>query len=111
MSAKEGRVVKSGQDALLAPGDVERPVRRVERAVAASLEAAGLEPVDQALAILAVELGTAADVAATRHDVYGVAAVARELRETLVRLGMDPVSRAGAGSEELRELLNQLGPA
>lgn len=100
---------QAGQGELLAPGDVDRPVRHVERAVAASVEAAQLDDRDKGLAALAVETARAVDVASRRLDPYGVAAAARELRETLIRLRLDPVSRDGGGaSDELTQLLGEM---
>lgn len=100
----------NGQGALLDPADVDRPVRRVEGAVQGAVESAGhLADVDRGMAALAVELGRAIDTASRRLDPYGVAAAARELRETLVRLQLDPVSRADAADGQLADLLADLG--
>lgn len=96
-----------GQAELIGRGDVDRPVRRVEAAVARAVDAANLDDRDLGMAALAVECGTAVDVASRRLDPYGVAAAARELRETLVRLKLDPVSRDGTG-DDLEALLAQL---
>lgn len=99
-----------GQAELIGKGDVDRPVRRVESAVAASVEAAKLDPRDAAMGALAVECGTAVDVGSRRLDPYAVAAAARELRETLIRLRLDPVSREGS-DDDLTRLLAELGQA
>lgn len=69
------------------------PRRRVERAVEESLGAAKLTAIDRAAGALAQELARAVDVASVRNDPYGVSAAGRELREQLIRLRLDPVSR------------------
>lgn len=79
----------------MGPDTGKGKARRVERAVVDATCAAGLKPVDAAIAALAVELGRAVDVASVRNDPYGVATAARELRETLIRLKLDPASREG----------------
>lgn len=104
----DGRRPAAGQAELLAKGDVDRPVRRVEQGVLKAVEAAHLDDRDAGMAALAVECGAAVDVAQRRLDPFAVAAAARELRETLIRLKLDPVSRDGGG-DDLDELLRQLG--
>lgn len=100
MSNEDPRRPQSGQASLLDAGDVDRPVRDVERAVRASVEAAGLAEVDQGGGALAVACARAVDVANRRLDPYGVAAAARELREQLIRLRLDPASRDdGSGGD------------
>lgn len=84
--------------------------RRVEQATARAVEAARLDDVDQAGAALAVELARAVDVASTRKDPYGVATAARELRETLTRLRLDPASRESTGTNGDLSWLDALGP-
>lgn len=81
--------------------------RRVERAVRASTEAAQLDTRDAAAAALAAELGRAVDVASMRNDPYGVAAAARELREQLTRLRLDPAAR-GDNAHDFAAWLDQL---
>lgn len=83
--------------------------RRVEQATEAAVKAARLDDVDQAAAALAVELGRAVDVASTRKDPYGVATAARELRETLTRLRLDPASRESNRTDDV-SWLDALGP-
>lgn len=109
-SKDDPRRPTTGQDALIDAATVDRPVRRVEQAVAESVEAAKLDPRDKAMGALAIECGTAVDVGSRRLDPYAVATAARELRETLVRLRLDPVSRAEGGTD-LDDLLSQLGPS
>lgn len=82
------------QDALdLGGADLYGRVRRVEQAVADSIEAANLDDRDKGAAALARELARAVDVASGRNDPYGVAQAANPLREQLARLNLDPASR------------------
>lgn len=83
----------------LGAADLYGKPRRVEAAVAQAVEAARLDARDVAAAALAVELGRSVDVASGRRDPYGVATAARELRETLARLGLDPAARQGAAPD------------
>lgn len=71
----------------------------VELAARVTIEAAALDRVDTAAAVLAIELGRAVDIGNRRRDPYAVAAAARELREQLIRLRLDPVSR-GEGADD-----------
>lgn len=99
----------AGQGELIGPGDVQRPVRKMEQATKDAIEAAQLDPRDKAMGQLAVECAVAVDISNRRLDPYGTAAAARELRETLIRLKLDPVSREGAGgSDEIGKLLAEL---
>lgn len=84
--------------------------RRVEAALRAAVEAADLDDVDAGGGALAVELARAVDVASGRQDPYGVAAAARELREQLTRLGMDPASRKDGTPNGGVNWLDMLGP-
>jgi len=86
---------------------------RVERRVAASVLAARragiLEPTDDALAIVAVELARSVDRAARiKPDPYAVAAAGRELRVVLVELGLSPASRKPVASDPLQDFLDSL---
>ena len=102
---------KGAQGALdLGGADLYGKARRVEQATEAAVKAARLDDVDQAAAALAVELGRAVDVASTRKDPYGVATAARELRETLTRLRLDPASRESTGTNGDLSWLDALGP-
>lgn len=80
----------------LGGADLYGKPRRVERATEEALEAASLSPLDKAAGAVARELARAVDVASGRRDPYGVATAARELREQLIRLRLDPMSREGA---------------
>lgn len=89
--------------------DLYGPVRRVERACQAAVAAAALDPVDQAAAALAIELGRAVDIASRRPDPYGVAMAGRELAAVLARLRLDPVSRGVKdANDELDDFLATL---
>ena len=102
---------KGAQGALdLGGADLYGKVRRVEQATLDAVEAAGLDDVDKAGAALAVELARAVDVASGRKDPYGVATAARELRETLTRLRLDPASRESSGTHGDLSWLDALGP-
>ena len=102
---------KAAQGALdLGGANLYGKPRRVEQATEAAVKAARLDDVDQAAAALAVELGRAVDVASTRKDPYGVATAARELRETLTRLRLDPASRESTGTNGDLSWLDALGP-
>jgi hypothetical protein len=97
--------------------DVEvpsHPVGDVERAVRASIKDAALDDRDGAAAELAASLARAVDLAHGRRDPYAVATVGRELRETLIRLRLDPTSRLGndAGNVAtwLERISNPTGP-
>lgn len=86
-----------------------RGVGRVERATLESVRAAGLESTDAAAAALAVELARAVDVAATgRSPAYAVSTAARELRECLIRLRLDPTSRGASAADPVSEFLASL---
>lgn len=85
------------------PVDVPaQPVGRVQTAVEKAIVAAQLDDRDAGAGALAVACGRAVDLALGRRDPYAVASVARELRETLTRLKLDPVAREGndAGNVE-----------
>jgi hypothetical protein len=62
---------------------------------------------DSGLASLARGLARAADVAESAKNPWAVAAVARELRETLIRLRLDPASR-GADRDAWDDFLSAL---
>jgi hypothetical protein len=98
---------------MLDVGDLDNgPARMVEAAVRRSLKAAAdaglLGEVDAAAGALAAGCARAVDVGLTRNDPYAVAAAARELRETLVRLKLDPTSRDGGDGDEFGALLREL---
>ena len=71
----------------------------VERAVRASIQAAELNPVDQAAGELAAAMARAVDAAVSgKPNPYAVAAAGRELSTQLARLNLDPASRGAEGS-------------
>lgn len=95
------------QGELLAAGEVDRPVRPVEAAVAKSIDKAELSDLYAGAGALAVAIARAVDVSVYRKDPYGVAAAARELREQLIRLRLDPAS-VDAVDDGVRELLEEM---
>lgn len=87
--------------------------RRVELATDKAIRAAGLEDTDAAAAALARALARAVDDASEakegrRADPYGIAAAARELREILARLQLDPASRGAGLTDDLAAALAEL---
>ena len=89
-----------------------RRKRRVELATEKAIRAAGLEATDAAAAALAKTLARAVDDASEskdgRADPYGIAAAARELREVLGRLQLDPASRGPGLTDDLAAALADL---
>lgn len=81
----------------------------LQRAVAAAVDAASLDDRDKGMGALAEACGRAIDLAQGRGDVYAVTAAARELRETLVRLRLDPTSRLGNDAGQVEQFLAGLG--
>lgn len=86
----------------------ERRAGPTQSAVTRAVEAASLEGRDEGMSALAVACARAVDLAQYRKDPFAIAAAARELRETLVRLRMDPASRFGADAGEVATWLEQL---
>lgn len=80
----------------------------LQSAVAKAIEAAQLDDRDKGMGALAEACARAVDLAHYRRDPYAVAAAARELRETLTRLRMDPVSREGADAGQVEQWLQSL---
>lgn len=105
----------TGEDALPGLEDAEnvgsagRPRGATERAVRDALKAASLDDRDKGAGELAAQCARAVDLSIGRRDPYAVAATARELRETLTRLKLDPVAREGADAGEVQSWLEQLG--
>lgn len=66
-----------------------------QAAVQRAIAAAQLDDRDGGMAALAEACARAVDLGHGRRDPYAVASAARELRETLMRLKLDPVSREG----------------
>ena len=77
--------------------------------VTQAVNAAALDDRDKGMGALAVACARAVDLAHYRRDPYAVASAARELRETLVRLRMDPASRMGQDAGGVEAWLQQLG--
>jgi len=102
-----------GQASLLGGDQVEqlRKAGRVELAVTRSVAAAKLSAVDEGAGALAIEAARAVDIASTRSDPYGVAAAARELREQLARVRLDPASREGGPAGDVERFLAELAQA
>lgn len=86
-----------------------QPRGGVERAVRAAIAEAALDKRDAGAAELAASMARAVDLAHGRRDPYAVAAAGRELRECLMRLRMDPVSREGNDAGAVQAWLDDLG--
>lgn len=88
-----------------------RPKGRVEvaldKALTAARAAGGLTDVDLAVLTLARAQARGVDCAEADRNTWALAAIGRELRETLIRMRMDPVSR-GSSKDELIEFLRSL---
>lgn len=99
------------QLALYGRAPTQAPAGRCELLVKSSVDAANLDARDHGAACVAVELARALDHAARRADVWAAAAVARELREQLTRLQLDPLSRDGAsaGGDAWKAFTDDLG--
>lgn len=86
-------------------------IGRVERALNVALTAArrarSLSDLDAGAVALARAQARGVDVAEGARDVWALARVSSELRETLIRLRLDPVAR-GAGGDQLDDLLTRL---
>lgn len=85
------------------------PAGDLAAAVARSVAAAQLDARDEGTGQLAVACARAVDAAGRRGDPYAVAAAGRELRETLIRLRLDPQARHGADAGEVADFLAGLG--
>lgn len=79
----------------------------LDKAVAAARRSGGLAEVDTAVLTLARAQARACDVAEAARDVWALARIGGELRETLVRMRLDPVSR-GANRDQVVEFLRDL---
>ena len=88
------------------------PASMVEQAVRRSLKAAAdaklVGELDAAVGALAAGCARAVDHGLKRHDPYAVAAAARELRETLVRLKLDPLSRDTGDDDDFGKLMREI---
>lgn len=81
----------------------------LQATVTAAVKAAQLDDRDRGMGGLAIACARAVDLAQGRGDPYAVASAARELRETLVRLRMDPASRMGNDAGNVESWLAGLG--
>lgn len=91
-------------------GRLGRVERALNTALAAARKARALADVDGAAIALARAQARGVDVAEGARDVWALARVSSEFRETLIRLRLDPVSR-GAGGGKLDDLLTALANA
>jgi hypothetical protein len=80
----------------------------LDKAVTAARTAGSLSDVDAAAITLARAQARGVDGAESARNPWALAALGRELRETLIRLRMDPVSRGG-NRESIAEFLAALG--
>lgn len=71
----------------------------LDKAIVAARAAGGLTDVDAAVLTLARAQARGVDAAETDRNVWALAAIGRELRETLSRMRMDPTSRGGNRDE------------
>lgn len=95
------------------PPRARREQLRVERAVSdairAGQRAGGVDAKsDAGLSALARELARAVDVAGAKKDPYGTAAVSRELREVLSKLGLTPAARNLGATDAAAAFLESL---
>lgn len=79
----------------------------LDKALAAARKAGMLADVDAAVLTLARAQARGVDAAEQERNTWALAAIGRELRETLIRMRMDPVSR-GANRDELVTFLRSL---
>jgi hypothetical protein len=85
---------------------------RVETAVNASVRQARTDgtitDIDNGLVTLARALARAVDHAEATREVWALARVAGQLRETLIRLRLDPTTRAGVNRDSVTDFLRSL---
>jgi hypothetical protein len=89
-------------------GKIGRVERALNTALAAARRARSLADVDAGVIALARAQARGVDVAEAARDVWALARVSSELRETLIRLRLDPVAR-GAGGDQLADFLDRIG--
>lgn len=89
-------------------GRIGRVERALNVALVAARRAGSLADVDAAVIALARAQARGVDVAEGARDVWALARVSSELRETLARLRLDPVSR-GARGDQLVDFLERIG--
>lgn len=79
----------------------------LDKAIVAARKGGMLADVDAAVLTLARAQARGVDAAEQERNTWALAAIGRELRETLIRMRMDPVSR-GANRDELVNFLRDL---
>lgn len=79
----------------------------LDRAITAARDAKSLSALDAAIITLARAQARGVDAAEGARDTWALAAIGRELRETLIRMRLDPASR-GVGADGLAEFLAAL---
>lgn len=79
----------------------------LDRAIAAARAGKSLSALDAAIVTLARAQARGVDAAESSRDTWALAAIGRELRETLIRMRLDPASR-GVGADGLAEFLAAL---
>lgn len=80
-------------------GKLGRVERALNKALSAAHRAGALADVDAGAVALARAQARAVDVAEAAREVWALARVGGELRETLIRLRLDPVARGSAGDQ------------
>lgn len=89
-------------------GKLGRVERALNTALSAARRAGSLADLDAGAVALARAQARAVDVAEGARDVWALARVSSEMRETLIRLRLDPVAR-GAGGAALSDFLDRIG--
>lgn len=88
-------------------GRMGRVERAINTAIAAARRDGALIDVDTGALTLARSQARGVDLAEAARDVWALARIGGELRETLIRLRLDPVSR-GATRDQLADFLASL---
>lgn len=91
----------------LPAGRMGRVERAINTAIAAARRDGALIDVDTGALTLARSQARGVDMAEGARDVWALARIGGELRETLIRLRLDPVSR-GASRDQLADFLASL---
>jgi hypothetical protein len=89
------------------PGRKGRVERALDAAILVARRAGVLAEVDGAALTLARAQARGVDIAEAGQDVWALARIGAELRETLQRLRLDPVSR-GAQTDDVKDFLAAL---
>jgi len=79
----------------------------LDKALGVARAAGALSDLDAAVYTLARAQARGVDLAEADRNTWALAAIGRELRETLIRMRLDPVSR-GANRDDLVEFLRSL---